>query len=156
MSAEKTMLVFGINSMLDQIFTLEADGVEKTWNVTRLERDAAAGKFGQPQVFRCADLPAPDYSKGNLDLEKIERMKLPGDTAIDVPCIAIGNPPGSKTPCLCFVDGQHRVSARYELGLPTFATYVVPHDVEQEYRVIFEDGDTGEPVNFQQRGEKDR
>lgn len=123
----------------DDIFTFPWEGKETVWNVTKLASAARSGFFGKPSTFPTSGMKPPNYSLGFLDKEKIERFKL--DPAIlNSPAIAIQNTQERflKTGAylLVFADGQHRMTARWELGLPDFQTYVVPPQVEHQFRVL--------------------
>lgn len=122
-------------SLTDTVFTLDDPPI--TWNVTRLERAAEAGRFGPPITLLMGSYPGSDWESGNLLRERVDFIKQRPDL-LDRPVMLIENPPGSEFRFLCFVDGQHRATARWELGLPTISTYVIPHDLEGEFRVILE------------------
>ena len=130
----KQITIVGIDSITDVVFTLEAVDPPITWNVSRLQRAADAGMFGGPVVIPTRNIPAPDWALGGLSRERVDFLKR-NQALLDEPTIAIENPPGAPAAILCFVDGQHRVTARVELGLPYVRSFIVPHDVERQYRV---------------------
>lgn len=129
-----TLVVQGAD-LLDTLFELETVEPPVVWNVSRLQRAAKAGEFGSPIAIPCECIPAPDWTRGNLSRERVDWIKQ-NRVVLDEPVISIANPPDAKFPLLCFVDGQHRGTARQELGLPEVLTYIVPHDREREFRVI--------------------
>ncbi len=122
-------------SLLDDVFTITLmTGETVTWNVTKLAAAAKAGRFGVPRYFRTADLPPANWSEwSGLDREKVDAIKkLPA--ALDDPAIAIESP-NPNFLFSCFADGQHRITARQELGLKEIAFYVVPLAMERAFRV---------------------
>lgn len=121
----------------DQAFTIDLGHEEVTWNVTRIQRDADCGLFGPAQRFAIEAMKAPDWSKGNLDRDKVNWIKRQ-PYILGSPALAIANPSDSLYEILCFCDGQHRMTARWELQLPYFDTFVVPYDRERAYRVTIE------------------
>ena len=130
------LILTGNNKPTDSVFSLDLDTGEITWNVTRLIRAAEQGRFGLPVEFDTDALPPPDYSTGYLERAKIDAMKrLPA--VLDMPAIAIGMPAGNPRPMLCICDGQHRITARYELKLPKWRTFIVPYTMEKDYRIEF-------------------
>jgi hypothetical protein len=131
-----TIILRGAN-ITDTCFSFESpDEGEVTWNVTRLQDAADAGRFGAAQEFIIESLTPPDYSKGFLDPERIAWLKK-NPRILDIPAIAIASKVAGRLRIFC--DGQHRMTARYELKLPTFSTYVVPVDVERRFRITIEE-----------------
>jgi hypothetical protein len=150
-------LIIEGTSLLDTSFTLEAPGMpEITWNVTRLEYDAFHGRFGEPQVQRFDGLYdyGPGYDKWrHLDRGKVvtfmqfaarpctkpswtTRGQLRSLRLLDIPCIAVILPTQVAGVFNAItVDGNHRMMARELLGLPDFSRFVVPPELEGEYRV---------------------
>jgi hypothetical protein len=123
--------IFGA-SLLDDYFTLTTPGLEEiTWNVTKLQKAAEAGAFGDAIEMPMAIMPAPRYDLGNLERDKVDAFKYRPDI-LERPAIAIASAPERL---LCFCDGQHRLTARYELKLETFLTFVVPETVERQFRI---------------------
>lgn len=120
----------------DMIFSVTLpDGMHYVWNVTKLARDAAAGRFGQPVPFQTADLPPAQWETwGDEDRKTVDWLKA-NPIALTQPVIGFTPPPEIDCHLGCFVDGQHRITAIQELGLPVFWTYVVPWEIEHEYRV---------------------
>jgi len=128
-----TVIVDLINNKLtDDCFTLEVVEPNITWNISRIRRDAESGKFGPPGIFDMRGVPAPNYECGNLDLRKIEAFKTK-PAILAIPVIGIGDPRGGV---LCIADGQHRLTSRWELALPDFSMYIVPHEIEKKYRLL--------------------
>jgi hypothetical protein len=120
----------------DTVFTLSDcfRGEEITWNVTKLQDAADRGEF--ERIKLALDLvPPPNWESGNLDRERVDGIKNTPH-ALALPAIVIENEPGYPHKYLCFCDGQHRITARQELGLGDFEAFVVPHDVEKRFRVI--------------------
>lgn len=135
MSAIKLVRVRGA-LVPDQVFTFNWKGEEINWNVTKLIQSAKLGIFGKPKVYKVADLPPPIYD--NVERPKIEAIKNSAQ-ALNTPAIAIGsNPSMSSKDMLCFADGNHRIIARQELKLLDFKVYIVPWDLEDQYRVTFD------------------
>lgn len=121
--------------LVDQVFTITLKtGEIVTWNVTKLMAAARAGAFGAPRYLPTADLPPANWTDwGAEDRATVEWLKVNRDV-LDEPAIAIE----SENPdylCCCFADGQHRVTARQELGLPECAYWFVPLSAERIFRV---------------------
>lgn len=124
-------------TLTDDCFSIVTpDEGEITWNVTKLQDAADTGRFGKPETFETASMPPADWSKGFLDRERVDGIKA-SSLARDIPAILIGSPPGRGFRFRCICDGQHRITARMELKLPTFKAFVVPWDVEKQFRVAF-------------------
>lgn len=122
-------------ALTDQVMSITLKtGEFVVWNVTKLIRAAAEGEFGPPVYARTADLGAADWSNWDaVDRIKVNSIKA-SPAALESPAIAIQSPIPEYA-ILCFADGQHRVTARQELGLPEVAFYVVPTAREAEFRV---------------------
>lgn len=147
----------------DASFTLEISGLpEICWNSTRIERDAFNGRFGPPQETRFDQLY--DGGEGfdpwkHLDRGKVQRLIRDAQvrvlrpdwerggkelgiyvqkiySVIDIPATGISFVV-NDTKYLVPVDGNHRMMARLVMGLPTFSRFVVPIELEGEYRVSF-------------------
>lgn len=122
--------------LTDQVFTIvDNDGEEITWNVTKLQEAAARGEFGQPRILRTSDLKRPIYD--NVDHDKVEAIKYLPDF-LNTPGIGIGRfvKHQDEADIFCIADGNHRIIARQEMRLPTFSLYVVPPEVERNFRVM--------------------
>lgn len=128
-----TLVVEGAD-LLDTIYTLETEDKPITWNVTRLRAAAEAGQFGPAIAIPAKAVGEPDWSLGNLSRERVDWIKQHPEV-LNEPTIIIESPPGSEFLLRCTVDGQHRGTARLELGLPEIFAYIVPHDVEAAFRV---------------------
>lgn len=121
--------------LLDDVFTITLKtGETVSWNVTKLQKAAADGRLGQVRYFRTDTLPPADWSQWDeTDRAKVDRIKT--DPAwLDAPVIAVE----SENPDYilnCFIDGQHRVTARQELGLPEVGFYLLPLSMERSFRV---------------------
>lgn len=125
-------------AVTDTCFSIVSRGEEITWNVTRLNRDAREGRFGRVVHHPMTAVPKSDWSKGNLDREKVDAIKR-DPRALAEPSIAIQAIDANGKPTIrCFADGQHRITARQELGMLEITYYLVPVNREHEYRVIFE------------------
>ena len=135
--------VFGA-LLTDDIFTITLHtGETVTWNVTKLNAAATAGVFGLPRYAATSDLPPTNWSEWDAsDRETVEYIKT-DQRALDEPAIAIASPDPAFA-LSCFADGQHRVTARQELGLPEISFYLVPLEMERTFRVTGLDkiGDT--------------
>lgn len=121
--------------IFDTVFDITlVTGEEVTWNVTKLQAAARTGKFGPPRHARTSDLPPACWEKwGGLDRAKVDAIKR-NPAALDEPAIAIASP-RPEFAILCFADGQHRMTARQELGLDEISFYLVPQEAERAYRV---------------------
>lgn len=121
--------------LADDIFTITLlSGETVVWNVTKLYEAAKAGAFGPPRCAATSDLPAAKWdSWDETDRAKVDGIKT-NPAALAEPAIAIAseNPDYLLT---CFADGQHRITARQELGLKEVYFYIVPLAVEREFRV---------------------
>jgi hypothetical protein len=122
-------------TFFDQIFEITLQtGETVIWNVTKLSAAAKAGAFGPPRFARTVDLPQAEWGQWNAeDRAKVDWMKA-HPAILEEPAIAIATDNPNFLIC-CFADGQHRVTARQELGLPEIAFYLVPFEVERSYRV---------------------
>jgi hypothetical protein len=125
-------------SITDDVFSITLKtGEEVTWNVTKLQRAAKTGEFGPPRFARTEDLPPARWDGWDAtDRAKVDAIKR--DPAIlDAPAIAIASPlPGYAINCM--PDGQHRITARQELGLAEISFYLVPLEMERRFRVTVE------------------
>jgi hypothetical protein len=126
--------VFGA-SITDDIFEITLQTGERVlWNVTRLTAAAKAGAFGVPRYAPTADLPAAKWDTWDAtDRAKVDGIKGNPEALAD-PAIAIESSNPDYLFC-CFADGQHRITARQELGLAEVIFYVVPLAMERLFRV---------------------
>ena len=126
--------VFGAR-LTDQCFTITLQtGETVTWNVTKLNAAAKAGAFGAVRYARTADLPAARWDTWSAsDRETVDYIKADARVLAD-PAIAIASPNPNFLLC-CFADGQHRVTARQELGLAEVSFYLVPLEMERDFRI---------------------
>lgn len=100
------------------------------WNVTAIKLAARNGLFGPAVSFAVAELTDPCWR--GLDREKVERFRACPE-ALAAPAIAIEAPePGEL---LCFVDGNHRITALQANRADLFWTFVVPSRRERLYRL---------------------
>lgn len=121
--------------LFDEIFEITLKtGEHVVWNVTKLKAAAKAGAFGVARCGPTADLPKAVWTNWDAN----DRVKVDGikgsPAALADPAIAIA----SEHPDYalnCFADGQHRITARQELGLPEFFFYIVPLEMERAFRV---------------------
>lgn len=129
-----THFITGV-ALTDTVFTITLyTGEVVTWNVTRLQRAADAGEFGPPRYARTCDLPPAEWSEwGGLDRAKVDAIKA-NPAALNKPAIAIASPRPEYF-INCFADGQHRITARQEMGLAEVAFYLVPVALERSFRV---------------------
>lgn len=121
-------------SLADDCFSIDLGSGEITWNVTRLQDACDRGLFGPPAVLPMSIVPPANWSKGYLNRARIDALKTA--PALHVPLIAIMAREPDRI--MCFCDGQHRLTARQELGLPDFRTYLVPAEDERRYRITME------------------
>ncbi len=134
MSAPNVVHIYGAG-MLDEIFEITLKtGEFIVWNITKLNAAAQAGAFGPPRYLSTGDLPPACWETwGPEDRATVDYIKT--DRAVlDAPaiCIALENPDYLAS---CIADGQHRITARQELGLRECAFYLVPLDMERAFRV---------------------
>lgn len=138
------MSVFVIRgcSINDTVFSTDPAifGVEITWNVTRIQRDADAGMFGKPVTAPVSILPPMStLANANVDWDKVAGMVTAyhADAArspVVKPALQVSVLIG-ETLYRIPVDGNHRICARRILGMPDFSFYTVPTMVEARYRV---------------------
>lgn len=113
-------------------------GEEVVWNVSRLQRAAQAGAFGAVRYAPTSDLLPPCWEEwSGLDRAKVDAIKR-NQAALAEPAIAIASP-NPAFAILCFADGQHRITARQELGLSEVSFYLVPQPLERCYRIRMEE-----------------
>jgi hypothetical protein len=132
-------------SIGDDVYTTSAEilGEEIRWNVTRIQRDADAGKFGEATIVPMAMLPPmTDAMRQNVDWPKVEGMVRtydlnPAGSIINKPALQVMAEIGGQLMRLP-IDGNHRICARRLIGHATFACFVVPLEIERRYRVIEE------------------
>lgn len=138
METVKTLIISGAGPD-DTCFTSDPriTGKEITWNVTRIQKDAAAGKFGKPVKIRMSVLPpTTPEADSNIDWDKVDGILNDTDNnPINQAILAIGSPDGISM----FVDGNHRLAARRKANKFYFFAYIVPHEIEKNYRVRFID-----------------
>ncbi|HEY7326914.1 MAG TPA: hypothetical protein VH592_04715 [Gemmataceae bacterium] len=131
------MKVHRINGarLTDDVFTITLQtGEEVTWNVTKLNEAARAGWFGAVRYAPTCDLPPADWSEWDAtDRAKVDAIKQ-NPRALAEPAIAIESENPAFAFC-CFADGQHRVTARQELGMQEVMFYAVPLSLERRFRV---------------------
>lgn len=116
-----------------RVYWLDLPGGRVTWNVGAMERDRDVGRFGPP--VRISTDCLPDEPGPHIDRTRVEWIKRHREV-LHSPALAIeGDPiPGAHS-LWTFVDGNHRLTARQELGLRDFRTFIVPRDREHRYRV---------------------
>lgn len=121
--------------LTDDIFTIMLrTGEVVTWNVTKLNAAAQRGEFGAVRYAATADLPPAEWKEWTkADRDSVDYIKAHPDI-LEAPAIAIASP-HPEFFINCFADGQHRITARQELGLAEIAFYVVPLDQERAFRV---------------------
>lgn len=115
-------------------------GIEVTWNVTRIQRDADAGRFGKPETQPVSVLPPmSSLATANVDWGKVAAMVTgyhadPARSVLVKPSLQVAVFVGERLYRIP-VDGNHRICARRILGMPDFPFYTVPPAVESHYRV---------------------
>lgn len=138
-------------------FTLDTPGYPQiVWDMGRVEHDAFRGRFGAPEEGVFAELAQydnPDDYWRHVDKEKVLRFirlghipatkpnwETKGESKttyrlIDIPTITIiVQCPGK--PLTAFpADGNHRMLARIQLHYKTFPRFIVPSELEGEYRL---------------------
>lgn len=124
----------GIN---DMTFAIEHNGEELMWNVTKIRAAAERNHFGPLVRVPMECLPAPDYTTGNLELDRIAWIKDHPEV-LNAPGLAIGAPEDSDFGILCMCDGNHRITARWEMKLPHFDVWIVPWEMQFRYRAKIE------------------
>ncbi len=130
----KVHVVRGVR-MTDQIFSITLrTGEFVVWNVTKLNAAAGRGDFGPVRYAATADLPPAQWTEWTSeDRATVDHIKAT-PAVLDAPAIAIASPHPDYL-INCFADGQHRITARQELGLPEIAFYLVPLNLERAFRV---------------------
>jgi hypothetical protein len=132
----------------DTVFTMDKrlTGEEIMWNTTRIQRDAEAGRFGPPIQRAFATWPAMTTGeRANIDWQKVARFAQSAEIMAK-PAIVVDLDAGMETH-RHIVEGNHRICAREQRGLPFFEIFVVPRHIEAEYRVTLRDGN-GKPVHL--------
>ena len=121
--------------LTDQIFTITLlTGETVTWNVTKLNEAAKAGRFGAVRYAATEDLPPANWLEWTAaDRATVEYIKR-DQRVLNEPAIAIASP-NPAFALNCFADGQHRITARQELGLPEISFYLVPLELEGQFRI---------------------
>lgn len=146
MTNEPTIEILGAG-VDDDVFTTEVPGLPViSWNVTRMQAAADAGKFGPPITIRRVDMPELGPAEiANIDWFKVtdmvrayNAMRLggtePKDTFLFKPTLSVMLRHQQLLVRLP-VDGNHRILARFMLGADDFQSYVVPLEQEIDYRV---------------------
>jgi len=131
----RTLRITGA-TLLDDGFSLDLGPPEGTvhWNVSKIWRAVRKGVFGFPHRYPIEVAGANDWESGNLERSRVDWIKE-HPRVLELPAIAIEK---DELQLLCFCDGNHRIAARVELGLPDFRAWVVPCGVEKDYRAKFE------------------
>jgi hypothetical protein len=132
----KTIVLVGAD-MADQTYQLDPqqnNGLAIIWNITRIQRDADRGRFG-PAIRRPMSVipPATDATRANIDWQRVR--ELANDWyRIEQPLLQVELPiPGGVMRHI--VDGNHRLFARQARALQHFTTYIVPPEMEGDYRI---------------------
>ncbi len=154
------ILVLSGAGVFDTSFTIDPNpslGIpEISWNVTRIECDAFNGRFGAPKTIAFSELVdwgRPQDEWENLDRQKVEYFMANRDLKVakpywkagglvrqwydllDIPAIIVLLKLPSNIIYTFPVDGNHRIKAREKLGLKTFDRFVVPLELEGNYRI---------------------
>jgi len=120
----------------DMTFSIVLDGGEEvTWNVSKIRKAAERGYFGPIVRVPMECLPPPDYSTGNLELDRIAWIK-DHPKVLHEPGLAIGAPDDDGILCTC--DGNHRITALWEMKAPHFDVWIVPWRVQHRFRAKIE------------------
>jgi hypothetical protein len=147
MQPEQILYMTGAG-LSDTVFTLDPrlSGEHVSWNVTRLMTDALRGTFGAPIKRDFATWPAMSSGeRANIDWDKVAHFARHPEIMAK-PAIAVDLDAGNELH-RHIVDGNHRVTARETIGLLYFLMWIVPPDVETQYRVTFKNGN-GKPVHL--------
>lgn len=154
----KTLHIMGAG-IADTCYELDIPGFEPiTWNVSKLEQAAFRGLFGPPVTVDFSKLPPMTENEwSNLNRRKIDRMikharaiqSIPDWTnhgrtitrmrLIDIPVIATTYMQSDGQFYSAFVDGNHRMTARRMMGLTGAMHFLVPPELEGNYRVEFQE-----------------
>ena len=120
----------------DQVFTITLmTGETVTWNVTKLNAAARAGMFGAVRYAATIDLPPARWDAWDAtDRATVDWIKTHPEV-LEEPAIGIAAPPEVDFAISCFADGQHRITARQELGLAEIAFWLVPTELERRFRI---------------------
>lgn len=143
--------------LTDTAFELDVPGFPHIiWNVSKIERDAFRGAFGPPEEIAFSTLAEhlrPEDRWENLDRAKVQRFVEQRDLMVerpywrtcgttnrvyrflDIPTLGVCFKADDKYIGLP-VDGNHRMEARTQLGLPSFTRFTVPPELEANYRVV--------------------
>jgi hypothetical protein len=138
-------------------FTLDAPGFPAiVWNITQIEHDAFRGRFGPPEEQAFSELASWENREDewrHADKSKVLRFirlayvpaakpdwSTQGTTwvdyqLIDIPSIAAIIPGPDDRHYAFPIDGNHRMLARQQLNYKTFPRFVVPPELEGEYRI---------------------
>jgi hypothetical protein len=138
-------------------FTLtHPDFPEITWNISQIEQDAFRGRFGDVEEIQFSQLA--QYSDESDKWRHIDREKVlkfirlanvpvtrpnwqrsDGEARqmrlIDIPTIAVVLLTGPTTGAAFPIDGNHRMIAREQLGYKSYTRFIVPPELEGEYRI---------------------
>lgn len=103
-----------------------------TWNVTRAQKDCAAG-LHNIYLFDVAEV-LPNNEKVEVDAAKVDAMVAdPGRLEASPPPIF-----AAEDGRLWLIDGHHRLRALARLGHKQFAAYVIEDDERaRRYRIYF-------------------
>jgi hypothetical protein len=150
-----TIIISGA-AITDTCFEVSLPGLEIAWNVTRIEHDAFRGRFGPPEnlpFIALAGWTDPNRDKyQNVDKEKVWRfarseavvsrpywksggLLMTNYPILNIPTIAVMLKTGDETAMVIPIDGNHRMVAREIAGFDTFPRFVVPPELEGEYRI---------------------
>ena len=138
-------------------FTLDVPGLPHiVWDVGLMENDAFHGRFGAPEegsFEQLAKWSNPEDYWRHVDKTKVlkfirlahvkvikpewqsQGVRKTTYCLLDIPTItAIIHVPGKPDHAFP-VDGNHRMLARMQLKKPTYPRFVVPPELEGEYRI---------------------
>lgn len=126
------------------------------WNTGQMEHDAFRGRFGPPEEQAFAELASWENSEDGwrhadrakvlnfIRLAQVPASKPDWSTRgttrvdyrlIDIPTITVIFPGPNQRHYAFPVDGNHRLLAREQLNYKTFSRFLVPPELEGEYRL---------------------
>lgn len=117
-----------------------------SWNVSRAQRDCAAGKH---KLYLLDVAGAYDANKScEVDEAKVERFMRMQDV-LDEPLIGV-----LEGGACWLIDGQHRLRALQRLGVEDYACYIIEEADSKPYQVWF-NGERQPPFELTSRGRDD-
>lgn len=118
------------------VFKLALPGGLVWWNVSGAWVAAKHGALGAPEALPMSMVGPTDWSAGNVERSRVDWFKLHKNRRLlDLPVLAVEAPPPDTGSLLCFIDGQHRITARLELALEEVVAFVIPWHLEELFRL---------------------